>query len=230
VTSAIPNGYYTLVVKLLDNGQLVMGAVDVVRIVKDQTTSGAFTFTDINTGTGSISVSVTPRMDNPIPIAMSGQKAELGTGTPMSLTASAPPDVGNVTFIWYLNGVARGSGPSFAVNQTASPLAAGFYRLDVTAFTAAGARGGSTTCTFRVFPVRQVTLEWDPNRETNLAGYRIYIGTASGVYGQPVEAGLATIGTIPGLLGGHTYYFAATAYNTSGAESAKSNEVMYTVP
>ena len=230
VTSAIPNGYYTLVVKLLDNGQLVMGAVDVVRIVKDQTTSGAFTFTDINAGTGSISVSVTPRMDNPIPVAMSGQKAELGTGTPMSLTASAPPDVGNVTFVWYLNGVARGSGPSFAVNSTASPLAAGFYRLDVTAFTAAGSRGGSMTFTFRVFPVRQVTLEWDPNRETNLAGYRIYIGTASGVYGQPVEAGLATIGTIPGLLGGHTYYFAATAYNTSGAESAKSNEVMYTVP
>jgi hypothetical protein len=148
----------------------------------------------------------------------------------MSLTASAPPDVGNVTFVWYLNGVARGSGPSFAVNSTASPLAAGFYRLDVTAFTAAGSRGGSMTFTFRVFPVRQVTLEWDPNTETNLAGYRIYVGTASGVYGQPVEAGLATIGTIPGLLGGHTYYFAATAYNTSGAESAKSNEVMYTVP
>ena len=230
VTSAIPNGYYTVVVKLLDNGQLVMGAVDVVRIVKGETTSGAFTFTDINAGTGSISVSVTPRMDNPIQVAMSGQKAELGTGTPMSLTASAPPDVGNVTFVWYLNGAARGSGASFTLNQAASPLAAGFHRLDVTAFTAAGARGGSTTCTFRVFPVRQVTLEWDPNRETNLAGYRIYIGTASGVYGQPVEAGLATIGTIPGLLGGHTYYFAATAYNTSGAESAKSNEVMYTVP
>jgi hypothetical protein len=228
--SAIPSGYYTLVVKLLDNGQLVMGAVDVVRIVKDQTTSGAFTFTDINTGTGSISVSVTPRMDNPIPVAMSGQKAELGAGIPMSLTASAPPDVGNVTFVWYLNGVARGSGPSFTVNQTASPLAAGFYRLDVTAFTAAGARGGSTTCTFRVFPVRQVTLEWDPNTELNLAGYRLHVGTASGAYGRSVNAGLATSCTVTDLLGGHTYYFAATAFNTSGAESTKSNEVMYTVP
>jgi hypothetical protein len=228
--SGIPSGYYTLVVKLLDNGQLVMGAVDVVRIVKDQTTSGAFAFTDINTGTGSISVSVTPRMDNPIPVAMSGQKAELGTGTPMSLTASAPPDVGNVTFVWYLNGVARGSGPSFTVNQTASPLAAGFYRLDVTAFTATGARGGSTTCAFRVFPVRQVTLEWDPNTEPNLAGYRLYVGTTSGAYGRSVNAGLATSCTVTDLLGGHTYYFAATAYNTSGAESTKSNEVTYTVP
>jgi hypothetical protein len=229
-TSGIPSGYYTLVVKLLDNGQLVMGAVDVVRIVKDQTTSGAFTFTDINTGTGTISVSVTPRMDNPIPVVMSGQKAELGTGTPMSVTASAPPDVGNVTFVWFLNGVARGSGPIFTVNQAASPLAAGFYRLDVTAFTATGARGGSTTCTFRVFPVQQVTLEWDPNTEPNLAGYRLYVGTASGAYGSSIDAGLATICAVPGLLGGHTYYFAATAYNTDGAESTKSNEVTYTVP
>ncbi len=229
-TSGIPNGYYTLVVKLLDNGQLVMGAVDVVRIVKDQTTSGAFTFTDINTGTGSISVSVTPRMDNPIPVAMSGQKAELGTGSPMSVTASAPPDVGNVTFVWYLNGVARGSGPSFTVNQTASPLAADFYRLDMTAFTATGARGGSATCAFKVFPVRQVTLEWDPNTEPNLAGYRLYVGTASGVYDSSIDSGLATTCAVPGLLSGHTYYFAATARNTSGAESAKSNEVMYAVP
>jgi hypothetical protein len=109
-------------------------------------------------------------------------------------------------------------------------LAAGFYRLDVTAFTAAGARGGSTTCTFRVFPVRQVTLEWDPNTELNLAGYRLYVGTASGAYGRSVNAGLATSCTVTDLLGGHTYYFAATAFNTSGAESAKSNEVVYTVP
>ena len=229
-TSAIPNGYYTLVVKLLDNGQLVMGAVDVVRIVKDQTTSGTFIFTDINTGTGSLTVNVTPRMDNPIPVAMSGQNAELGTGTPMSVTASVPPDVGNVTFVWYVNGEARSTGPSFTVNQTASPLAVGFYRLDVTAFTAAGARGGSTTCALKVFPVRQVTLEWDPNTESNLAGYKLYVGTASGVYGRSINAGLTTTCAVNDLLGGHTYYFAATAYNTAGAESAKSNEVMYTAP
>ncbi len=229
-TSGIPSGYYTLVVKLLDNGQLVMGAVDVVRIVKDQTTSGAFTFTDINMGTGSISVSVTPRMENPISVTMSGQKAELGTGTPMSVTASAPPDVGNVTFLWYLNGEAKSTGPSFTLNEAASPLAAGFYRLDVTAFAAAGVRGGSTTCPFKILPVRQVTLVWDPNTESNLAGYRLYVGTASGAYERWIDAGLTTTCTVPGLLSGHAYYFAATAYNTSGAESAKSNEVMYTVP
>ena len=120
--------------------------------------------------------------------------------------------------------------PSFTVNQTASPLAAGFYRLDVTAFTAAGARGGSTTCLFRVFPVRQVTLEWDPVTQSNLAGYKLYVGTASGVYGRSISAGLTTSCVVNDLLGGHTYYFAATASNTSGVESAKSNELVFTAP
>jgi hypothetical protein len=36
----IPTGYYTLIVKLLDNGLLTMGVVEVVRIVKDGTSCG----------------------------------------------------------------------------------------------------------------------------------------------------------------------------------------------
>ena len=58
----------------------------------------------------------------------------------------------------------------------------------------------------------------------------MYVGTASGVYGAPLEVGLATTYTVTNLLAGRTYYFAVTACNTSGQESGKSNEVMYTVP
>jgi hypothetical protein len=36
--------------------------------------------------------------------------------------------------------------------------------------------------------------------------------------------------TIPNLVIGATYYFAATTYSTAGAESALSGEVAYTVP
>ena len=80
--AAIQNGYYTLVVKLLDNGQLVMGAVDVVRIVAGETTSGSIDFTEVNRGTGTISVSITLQMNEPVQVTMSGQAAELGTGEP----------------------------------------------------------------------------------------------------------------------------------------------------
>lgn len=78
-----------------------------------------------------------------------------------------------------------------------------------------------------------VTLEWDPNSETDLSGYRIYWGTAprepaavraDNPYPHAVDAGNVTVYTVPNLPDG-TLCFAATAYNTSGAESEFSNEV-----
>jgi hypothetical protein len=69
-----------------------------------------------------------------------------------------------------------------------------------------------------------VVLQWDANTETDLAGYKVYYGTASGSYGTPVVVGLQTTYTVSGLAPG-TYYFAVTAFNTSGAESGFSNQV-----
>ena len=69
-----------------------------------------------------------------------------------------------------------------------------------------------------------ITIAWDPNSEADLAGYKIYYGTASGVYGTPITIGTQTTYTITGLPPG-TYYVAVTAYNTLGVESGFSNEV-----
>lgn len=69
-----------------------------------------------------------------------------------------------------------------------------------------------------------VSLQWDANTESDLAGYKVYYGTASGQYGTPITIGLTTTYTISNLPAG-TYYFAVTAYNSSGLESGFSNEV-----
>src|SRR2546427_5810795 len=71
----------------------------------------------------------------------------------------------------------------------------------------------------------QVTLAWDPNTEPDLAGYKVYYGTSSGSYQFSVDVGNQTSYTLSGLLDGRIYYFAATAYNLSLAESGFSNEV-----
>ena len=71
----------------------------------------------------------------------------------------------------------------------------------------------------------QVSLAWDANTEPNLAGYKIYYGTASHDYDWVLDVGKVTTSTVTGLTDGLTYYFAATAYNTANLESAPSGEV-----
>jgi len=79
-----------------------------------------------------------------------------------------------------------------------------------------------------------VTLAWDPNSESDLAGYRIYYDTDSGPpYRYSINVPLSSPGfdryspeyTVTGLVDGNVYYFACTAYNDSMLESAYSNEV-----
>ena len=79
-----------------------------------------------------------------------------------------------------------------------------------------------------------VTLAWNPNTESDLAGYRIYWGDASRSYTAHVdvpaaanEQKQATIDITPE--DGRTVYFAATAYDEAGNESDYSNEVTWTV-
>src|SRR5206468_3692217 len=62
---------------------------------------------------------------------------------------------------------------------------------------------------------------WDVS--TGAAGYKVHFGTASRVYGAPVDVGTRTTYTVTGLAAG-TYYFAVTAYDTSGVQSSFSNE------
>lgn len=74
----------------------------------------------------------------------------------------------------------------------------------------------------------EVSLTWNQNTESDLAGYKLYQATTPGQYGAPV----ATLGkvtqhtrTLPDLSTSQTYYFALTAYDLTGNESGKSSEV-----
>ena len=76
-----------------------------------------------------------------------------------------------------------------------------------------------------------VTLTWDANAETDLAGYRLYQKQDSAVPPftrvQDIPKG-ATTASVTGLDPAHRYFYAVTAYNTAGLESEYSNIV--TVP
>lgn len=73
-------------------------------------------------------------------------------------------------------------------------------------------------------------LAWNPSISTNVVGYKIYYGVASGVYNATNPVTGSTNVTVTGLIHGTTYYFAATAVDALGDESPFSNETVYSVP
>jgi hypothetical protein len=86
---------------------------------------------------------------------------------------------------------------------------------------------GSTTLSFTNMPVvfirgicsnltGSVTLTWPPSTSPGTAGYKVYYGTASGVYSWVVNAGKATTLTISNLNQGQVYYFLVDTYNSLG--------------
>ena len=76
----------------------------------------------------------------------------------------------------------------------------------------------------------QAALTWDANTQPAVAGYMLQYGTASGTYTAKIDVGKVTQYTVPGLLEGTRYYFAATDYDLGRAESGFSNEVNAIVP
>ena len=70
-----------------------------------------------------------------------------------------------------------------------------------------------------------LTLAWDPNTEDDLAGYNVYYGIQSGNYDSIIDVGNVPQYTVSNLEPETQYYFAVTAYDTSGNESDLSEEV-----
>jgi hypothetical protein len=100
-------------------------------------------------------------------------------------------------------------------------LSAGVRRL-VLGLALLGVFGGAA-----LLAQSSVTLAW--NASTNgVTGYRVYQGTASGVYTKSVLTPNVTQTTISNLVDGTQYYFVVTAFNAAGVESAYSTELPYT--
>jgi uncharacterized protein YjdB len=116
-------------------------------------------------------------------------------------------------------------------NGLATAVAAGTATISAVS----GSVSSSTTLTVSSGTPGGASLAWDPPATNadgtafaNLAGYKLYYGTSPGSYTVVIDVGTATTYDIAGFAPG-TYYFAVTAYDTSGNESSYSNEVSWTV-
>src|SRR6266513_2822615 len=135
---------------------------------------------------------------------------------------------------WLLLNTASGTTTTetdtISASVTTSGLAAGTYNAIITV-TAAGSttspRQIPVSLTLRAAIANQASLTWNANSETDLTGYKVYEGTASGSYGAPVATlpKTTTSYIATGLQTGTTYFFTITAYDSLGYESVHSGEV-----
>ena len=72
---------------------------------------------------------------------------------------------------------------------------------------------------------RAVNVSWNENIESDLLGYKLYYGTGSRDYGQPIDVGNITSYRVENLQGMIEYFFAVTAYDTVLNESGYSSEI-----
>jgi chitinase len=72
-----------------------------------------------------------------------------------------------------------------------------------------------------------VSLGWNPSPSTNVTGYYLCWGLASGACTNHLNAGSTTTATVGGLDPGTTFYFTVIAYDTRGDLAPPSNEVSF---
>jgi hypothetical protein len=118
--------------------------------------------------------------------------------------------------IYATDGVSSASLPPFSIAVTGPATGGG------------GTSGGGTPTT-----TGSATINWLPPTQntngstlTDLAGYTIHYGTSASSLSSSVQVGNPGLTSyqVDGLPSGHTYYFAVSAYNSSGQSSALSGE------
>lgn len=70
-----------------------------------------------------------------------------------------------------------------------------------------------------------IELDWQPNAESDLSGYKVYYGKSSRNYDHVLDVGRTTYFRVNNLDLGEHFFFAVTAYDYAGNESDFSSEV-----
>src|SRR5439155_23215763 len=121
----------------------------------------------------------------------------------ITVTANATDNVGVAGVQFKLDGANLGAEDTtapYSVSWATMGTINGVHTLTAVARDAAGNMATSAPVTANVSnATAQVTLAWDPNTEPDLAGYKVYVGTTSGVYSTPINVGNVTTYTVTGL-------------------------------
>ena len=77
----------------------------------------------------------------------------------------------------------------------------------------------------RVVAAETLSIQWDPNPEPEVVGYRVYIGSQPGIYDSQVDVGDVTTYNLGVVQAGRRYCFAVAAFFAGPTLGSKSVEV-----
>jgi hypothetical protein len=222
-------------------GSAHVGATgNIVVTVSDGDRTASLPGFQINVGT----VSPPPPQNQP-PTLSGSPTTSLAAGATFNFTpVAADPEGGTLAFSISLNGV-PGTKPSWATFSTTTGqlngiAQTGSYGIVITATDPAGntANLSFTLTVSASAPTGVASLSWNQPTQntdgtplTDLAGYRVYHGLSANALNDVVEltGGNSTSHSFNALSSG-THYFAVSAFNSAGVESALSGVGSKLVP
>lgn len=137
----IATGYHTLILRIKDGTVIIESAVEIIRIVKAQTTTADYSF-DISISEGKVIFNLITDLYPPLDVVIYGGNSSKIITQTQTLKALVNNYNGNIDFKWYVDGISVGTGNSY---ELGSDYAIGDHRIDVIAFTADRKRAGDAS-------------------------------------------------------------------------------------
>ena len=139
----------------------------------------------------------------------------------------------NTAVNWLVSGIPSGNSTVGTISSTGLYTAPSSVPTNAVTITAQSAyqSTSSASATVTVTPLSFVDLSWTAST-SSVTGYNIYRTTVSGGPYTKLNPSLlpGTTYTDSSVQGGQTYYYVTTAVDSSGVESAYSNEASATIP
>jgi hypothetical protein len=189
-------------------------------------TAGTYTVTAVSVADGTKTASATVSVSAPPAIAVSISPTTVAMPEKWTQQFSAAVSGStNATVTW---AVMQGTG---TITQSGVYTAPQAVETDIVKATSQADSTKSATATITVAAPHSVSLSWSPSSSSGISYYNVYRGTVSGgPYSLLKNNGNSTLYTDSNVQSGTTYYYVTTAVDSSGIESAYSNEAQAVLP
>jgi Abnormal spindle-like microcephaly-assoc'd, ASPM-SPD-2-Hydin len=183
------------------------------------------------TSQANASVTIMPA-PTPVTVSVSPTSASVQVGLTQQFTATVSGTT-NTAVNWLVSGIASGNSTVGTISSTGLYTAPSTVPTSAVTVTAQSAyqSTSSANATVTITPLNFVDLSWTASTST-VSGYNIYRATVSGgpytIINPSLQSG--TTYTDSTVQAGQTYYYVTTAVNSSGVESAYSNQVSAAIP